>query len=281
MCKRLTRRVLPRLHHTHLALGCRLVNHSSRRVLATVGRSTSILDIRRLLCTTALIRDTGRGAGVCGGAMGLCPGSCHTCGGLTRLTVGMNSCTTTGGCLGGTVGLGTSTTRIGAGLNVLTLVSKGMTSTRNCLMGNASTGTGRTTLNGLCVTRNRCRHTMDTFNSAGDGTTTLTRVVSRGCATTGGALGGIRAPSTCACCLGTVMNTHAGGTTVMTRGLMGTIHLSSDLHGGTIGSIRFGGFTSTLLGLWGWLLVHPVGEDKVLLVTDSTPFLWMMLRLCL
>lgn len=77
ICSSLTRAVLPRLHHSHLATGVRVVNGSSSRVDTLTGDGPSRLGVRRVLCTTALAGGSTRGVTVCAGTSRLCPGYCH------------------------------------------------------------------------------------------------------------------------------------------------------------------------------------------------------------
>lgn len=248
MCGALTSRVLPRLHHTHLATGCSVVNHDSSRVGRTFGSSPGMLDMRRLLCTTALAGSGTHGRTVFAGAARLCPGSFHTCGGLNRLTFTTNSTTGTRDCFGRTTSGGTDTPRMGTGLNLYRLIGNGITTTRACLNGTANTGTTNRTLNGLCVGRNRCSETIGSFNSTGAGDTTRTRVLTGSCGGTGTALSTVGGPSTVASCLVTVINTHAGGTSLMDDDVGDTVTGSPSVTRGTTGSHRFTGCTSTV----GW-----------------------------
>lgn len=253
ICGALTSRVLPRLHHSHLALGCRVVNGSSSRVTSLTSSGPGRLALRRLLCTTALAGSGNGGRMVCAGTARLFPGSCHTFGGLNGLTCRTNGVSGTRSCLGGTTGVRT-TPRIGVGLNLMTLTGNSGDTTRSCLNGTSNTGRLNRAVNGLCVTRNRCRETMGSFNSTGAGDTTLTRVLTGSCGGTGGALTNMRGPSTCASCLVTMLNTEAGGLSVLADDLGDTITGSSSLTGGTTASLRFTGcfIGSSFVGVVGW-----------------------------
>ncbi len=242
--RRLTANVLPRLHHSEVVVGCRAVNHSSRRLLRRTRSSTAILDLRRLLCATALISDTRTGRTLCGATTRGCPGSTQTCGGLTSLTVVSNSATATGSCLTGTVTISSDYTRTCTGGNLVRLVRNSTTTTRTSVTGTAALNSISCTRNILRLDGNGCTATTDLVGN-GDGATTLTRVLGGSCSSTTAALSGAAPGSNVASCLRTVITTEESGGCTTGSCLGRTLRLSPSLDSCTRGSLR--------LSVIGWL----------------------------